>query len=198
MSVRRLHPEQPKSFAFTQKNLSWAKKQIAKYPKGRQASAVLPLLWRAQEQEGWLSEAAMKVVGDMLDMAPIRVLEVASFYTMFTLSPVGEHFIQLCGTTPCWLRGADRLKEMCKEHIGEERVLSKDGKFSWMEVECLGACVNAPMVQINDRYFEDLDEKTFTQLLEDLKEGKTITAGPQNSRFSSEPERDKPKGKQDA
>ncbi len=188
MSVRRLDPNQPASFAFTAENVEWAKTQIAKYPEGKQASAVIPLLWRAQEQhDGWLPEPAIRYVADMLGMEYIRAIEVATFYTMFNLSPVGEHYVQLCGTTPCWLRGADELKEVCRKHIGPEGTVSADGKFSWLEVECLGACVNAPMVQINADFFEDLDAASFERVLADLRSGKEVKPGPQNERHASEP-----------
>ena len=188
MSVRRLDPNQPASFAFTAENLDWANKQIAKYPQGKQASAIIPLFWRAQEQhDGWLPEPAIRYVAEMLGMDYIRALEVATFYTMFNLSPVGEHFVQLCGTTPCWLRGADELKEVCRKHIGPEKTVTADGKFSWMEVECLGACVNAPMVQINADFFEDLDATSLERVLTDLRAGKEAKPGPQNERHASEP-----------
>jgi NADH-quinone oxidoreductase subunit E len=189
MSVRRLHENQPDSFAFTQENMDWAAAQIAKYPEGRQASAILPLLWQAQKQGGgWLSEPAIRCVADMLGMAYIRALEVATFYSMFNLSPVGEFFVQLCGTTPCWLRGADDLKAVCRRQIGEPGDVSGDGKLSWIEVECLGACVNAPMVQINDDFYEDLTADTFERLLEDLRHGRDVVTGPQNGRQASAPE----------
>ncbi len=189
MSVRRLHSEQPESFAFSQENLDWAATQIAKYPEGRQASAILPLLWQAQKQGGgWLSEPAIRCVADMLDMPYMRALEVATFYSMFNLSPVGEYFVQLCGTTPCWLRGADDLKDVCRRQIGEPGDISEDGKLSWLEVECLGACVNAPMVQINDDFYEDLTADTFERLLEDLRHGRDVVTGPQNGRQASTPE----------
>jgi NADH-quinone oxidoreductase subunit E len=187
MSVRRLSSNQPASFAFSPENVEWAKGQIAKYPEGRQASAIIPLFWQAQKQEGWLSEPAIRYVADMLSMDYIRALEVATFYTMFNLSPVGEHFVQLCGTTPCWLRGSDDLKEACKKHIGPEGQVSADGKLSWIEVECLGACANAPMVQINDDYYEDLDGPSFGQMLEDLRSGKAVKTGSQTGRNGSEP-----------
>ncbi len=188
MSVRRLDPNQPESFAFTAENVEWAKGQIANYPEGKQASAIIPLLWRAQDQhDGWLPEPAIRYVAEMLDMEYIRALEVATFYTMFNLSPVGEHYVQLCGTTPCWLRGADELKEVCRKHIGPEGTVSADGKFSWLEVECLGACVNAPMVQINADFFEDLDAASFERVLNDLRAGKDVKPGPQNERHASEP-----------
>tara|TARA_X000000950_G_scaffold277996_2_gene368231 strand:- start:675 stop:1274 length:600 start_codon:yes stop_codon:yes gene_type:complete len=189
MSVRRLHEQQPEAFAFSEDNLVWAGEQIAKYPEGRQASAILPLLWQAQKQGGgWLSEPAIRCVADMLDMPYIRALEVATFYSMFNLSPVGEHFVQLCGTTPCWLRGADDLKAVCRKIIGEQGNVTEDGKLSWLEVECLGACVNAPMVQINDDFFEDLTADTFERLLEDLRNGREVATGPQNGRQASAPE----------
>jgi NADH-quinone oxidoreductase subunit E len=189
MSVRRLDPVQPESFKFSPANLKWTKQQIKKYPKGKQASAVIPLLWRAQEQhDGWLPEPALRAVAEILDMAYIRVLEVATFYTMFNLSPVGEHFVQLCGTTPCWLRGADDLKEVCRKVIGEQNQVTEDGMLSWLEVECLGSCTNAPMVQINKDYYEDLTAESFEKLLTDLREGKEVKPGPQNGRQFSCPE----------
>ena len=189
MSVRRLHENQPDNFAFTQENMDWAATQIAKYPEGRQASAILPLLWQAQKQGGgWLSEPAIRFVADMLGMAYIRALEVATFYSMFNLSPVGKFFVQLCGTTPCWLRGADDLKAVCRRQIGEPGDVSGDGKLSWIEVECLGACVNAPMVQINDDFYEDLTADTFERLLEDLRHGRDVVTGPQNGRQASAPD----------
>ncbi|MFN8831421.1 MAG: NADH-quinone oxidoreductase subunit NuoE [Labrys sp. (in: a-proteobacteria)] len=190
MSVRRLAPQsvQPASFAFTAENLAWVDGQIAKYPAGRQASAVIPLLWKAQEQcGGWLPRAAIEWVAQRLDMAVIRVMEVATFYTMFNLEPVGQYFIQFCGTTPCKLRGADAIKDVLKKRIGEERHVTADGKFSWLEVECLGACCNAPMVQINDDYFEDLTPEIFAKLLDDLASGKPVKKGPQSGRRASEP-----------
>ena len=154
MATRRLAPAdiQPASFAFTAENLAWAKSQIARYPEGRQASAVISLLWRAQEQAGgWLPQKAIEHVAEILGMPFIRVLEVATFYTMFNLEPVGRHFVQLCGTTPCMLRGANELKKVCHEKIGDEHHVTADGKFSWIEVECLGACVNAPMTVSSPR-----------------------------------------------
>jgi len=189
MSVRRLDPVQPESFEFSAANARWVKEQIKKFPKGKQASAVIPLLWRAQEQhEGWLPEPAIRHVAQILGMARIRVLEVATFYTMFNLSPVGRYFVQLCGTTPCMLRGAEEIKDVCQRVIGPQGKVTQDGLFSWLEVECLGACVNAPMVQINKDYFEDLTAENFEQLLVDLRGGKNITPGPQNGRQFSCPE----------
>jgi NADH-quinone oxidoreductase subunit E len=190
MSVRRLAPPdiQPADFSFSKENLAWAKKEIAKYPQGRQASAIIPLLWRAQEQAGgWLPEAAIRYVSDFLGMAHIRGLEVATFYTMFNLSPVGDFHVQLCGTTPCRLRGADDLEKICRARIGEQGEITGDGKFSWIEVECLGACVNAPMVQINADYYEDLDAASFGKILDTLAAGKTPKPGPQIDRQQSAP-----------
>src|SRR5882757_1187019 len=157
MSVRRLAPKelQPDAFAFTAENEVWIDKEIAKYPTGRQASAVIPLLWRAQEQVGgWVPQAAIEAIAARLGMAKIRVLEVATFYTMFNLEPVGRYFIQMCGTTPCQLRGAEAIRHVLKQRIGDQHHVTADGKFSWLEVECLGACCNAPMVQINYDYYE--------------------------------------------
>ncbi|MGB6389783.1 MAG: NADH-quinone oxidoreductase subunit NuoE, partial [Methyloceanibacter sp.] len=166
MSVRRLAAEQPEAFAFTPENLDWAKGQLEKYPEGRKASAVLPLLWRAQEQcGGWLPEPALRYVADFLSMANIRVYEIATFYTMFNLAPVGRHYVQVCGTTPCWLRGANDIKAACRELIGEPGQITEDGLFSWTEVECLGACVNAPVVQINKDYYEDLTPESLERIL---------------------------------
>ncbi|QFS99661.1 NADH-quinone oxidoreductase chain 2 [Labrenzia sp. THAF191b] len=185
MAVRRLAAEQPESFAFTEKNLDWAKKLIDRYPAGRQASAVIPLLWRAQEQnEGWVSEPAIRYIADLLDMPKIRVLEVATFYTMFQLQPVGKKaHIQVCGTTPCQLRGSEDLIKICKSRIAKHmHEISEDGMFSWEEVECLGACVNAPMVQIFKDTYEDLTEDSFNQLIDDIAAGKEVTPGPQNGR----------------
>ena len=190
MSVRRLAAEQPEAFAFSPANLRWAKEQLKKYPEGREASAVLPLLWRAQEQcGGWLPEPALRAVADMLGMAYIRVYEIATFYTMFNLAPVGRYYVQVCGTTPCWLRGADELKSVCRKRIGEPGHVTDDGTFSWTEVECLGACVNAPVVQINKDYYEDLDAARLERLLTDLKEGRDVTPGPQTGRQNSAPKR---------
>ena len=174
MSVRRLDPNQPASFAFTPENAAWAKATIAKYPPGKQASAVIPLLWRAQEQHGgWLPEPAMRLVADMLGMAYIRVYEMATFYTMFQLSPVGKKaHVQVCGTTPCMLRGAEALVEVCQRRIHPDpHHLSADGDFSWEEVECLGACANAPMVQIGKDTYEDLTPELFEKVLDGFASG---------------------------
>lgn len=187
--LRRLHHEQPESFAFTDANLAWAEAQITKYPEGRQASAVIPLLWRAQEQEGWLTKPALEHVADMLGMAYIRVLEVASFYFMFQMQPVGSIAnIQICGTTTCMICGAEDLIAVCKEKIADKpHTLSADGKFTWEEVECLGACTNAPMAQIGKDYYEDLTTEKFAALLDELAAGNVPVPGPQNGRYSSEP-----------
>jgi NADH-quinone oxidoreductase subunit E len=188
MSVRRLAEKQPPSFAFTPENLEWAKARMAKYPPGRQQSAVIPVLWKAQEQcGGWLPQKAMEATAALLDMPKIRVLEVATFYTMFNLSPVGKFHVQLCGTTPCMLRGSEDLKSVCRRMIGERDHVSNDGRFSWTEVECLGACVNAPMVQINYDYYEDLNAESLMHILNDLAAGKTPKPGPQVDRLNSAP-----------
>ena len=192
MSVRRLAPveQQPASFAFTAENLAWAKRQIAKYPEGRQASAVIPILWRAQEQSGgWLPQKAIEHVAGLLDMAQIRVLEVATFYAMFQLAPVGRKaHVQLCGTTPCMLRGADDLKRVCERRIHHEPFhVSADGNFSWEEVECLGACVNAPMVLIWNDTYEDLTAESFEAVLDGFAKDKSVTPGPQIERQFSAP-----------
>ncbi|MEM7238023.1 MAG: NADH-quinone oxidoreductase subunit NuoE [Pseudomonadota bacterium] len=189
MSLRRLHHEQPESFAFTPANLDWAQGQIAKYPEGRQASAVIPLLWRGQEQEGWVSRPMIEEVAGMLDMASIRVLEIATFYFMFQLQPVGSvAHIQVCGTTSCMLCGAEDLVAVCEEKIAPvPHQLSADGKLSWEEVECLGACSNAPMAQIGKDYYEDLTSETFSALLDRFVSGEVPRPGPQNGRWASEP-----------
>ncbi len=189
MAGRRFAPKelQPESFTFSPENEAWAREQIAKYPEGRQASAIISLLWRAQKQAGgWLPQKAIEHVGKMLGMAHIRAAEVATFYSMFNLEPVGKHFVQLCGTTPCQLRGANELKKVLKERVGDERHVNEDG-VSWLEVECLGACCNAPMAQINDDYFEDLTPESLEKLLDDLAAGRPVTPGPQNGRKGSEP-----------
>lgn len=187
--LRRLHSEQPDSFAFTPENQAWAEAQITKYPEGRQASAIIPLLWRAQEQEGWLSKPAIEYVADMLGMAYIRALEVATFYFMFQLQPVGSvAHIQVCGTTSCMICGAEDLIGICREKIAPNpHELSKDGKFSWEEVECLGACSNAPMAQIGKDYYEDLTAVRLSEIIDELSAGKVPTPGPQNGRYTSEP-----------
>ena len=188
MSVRRLAGDQPESFEFTPQNLAWLEKQIAKYPDGRQASAVVPALWQAQKQNNyWLPQKAIEKVAEHLDMPKIRVLEVATFYTMFNLEPVGKYYIQLCGTTPCMLCGSDDLIRLLERRVGPQRKVTDDGLFSWLEVECLGACCNAPMVQINDDFYEDLTVENFEKLLDDLAAGRPVKTGSQTGRVSSEP-----------
>jgi len=188
MSVRRLDKVQPDSFAFSRENLKWARAKIREYPKGKQASGVIPILWKAQEQEGWTSEPAIRYVATMLDMSFIRVLEVATFYTMFHLSPVGKKaHIQVCGTTPCMLRGSEDIIKVCKKRIGEAHTLSADGNFSWEEVECLGACTNAPMVQVVKDVYEDLTAQTMEKILDDFEAGRNPRPGPQIERQFSAP-----------
>ena len=189
MSVRRLHSEQPSSFAFTPENLAWAQQTITKYPAGKQASAVIPLLWRAQEQEGWCTEPAMRAVADMLGMAYIRVYEVATFYTMFQLAPVGKKaHVQVCGTTPCMLRGSEGLIEVCKKRIHpEQHHLSADGNFSWEEVECLGSCANAPMIQVFKDTYEDLTPALLEKVLDGFAKGTPPLPGSQIGRQASCP-----------
>ena len=190
MSVRRLAPEalQPSAFAFSSANDDWANGQIAKYPKGREASAVIPLLWMAQEQAGgWLPQKAIEAVGQKLVMPYMRVFEIATFYTMFNLAPAGAYFVQVCGTVPCHLKGAREIIKVCEDKIGPQSTVTADGKLSWLEVECLGACCNAPMVQINYDYYEDLTPENFAKLLDDLRSGKPVKTGPQVDRSCSEP-----------
>jgi NADH-quinone oxidoreductase subunit E len=188
MTVRRLAEDQPDSFAFTAENEAWAQTEITKYPPGRQASAVLALLWRAQEQNDyWLPRAAIERVASLLDMPMIRALEVATFYSMFNLSPVGRHHVQVCGTTPCVLRGAEDIKRICAERIGGQNHVTADGALSWVEVECLGACCNAPMAQINNDFYEDLDAENFVKLLDDLVAGRPVVKGSQTGRIGSAP-----------
>lgn len=181
--------DQPKSFAFTEENLDRAKQIIAKYPPGRQASAVIPLLDLAQRQnDNWLPRAAMEYVADLLGMPRIRVYEVATFYTMFNKAPVGKHFVQVCTTTPCWLRGSDEIVKACTRKLGVGlNETTDDGLFTLVEVECLGACVNAPMVQINDDYYEDLDPERMEAILEALKRGEKPAPGSQTGRQTSCP-----------
>ncbi len=188
MSVRRLAEVQPATFAFTPENKAWCDTQIAKYPEGRQASAILSLMWRAQTQHDyWLPKPAIEEIARMLDMPYIRALEVATFYSMFNLEPVGKYFIQMCGTTPCVLAGSDDIKAVLERVVGPMRHVRDDGMFCWLEVECLGACCNAPMVQINDDYYEDLSAENFEKLLGDLEAGRPVTIGSQTGRRTSEP-----------
>ncbi|MDB9772836.1 NADH-quinone oxidoreductase subunit NuoE [Candidatus Pelagibacter sp.] len=190
MSLRRPSKEQPENFNFNPASLEAAKSIIAKYPKDKQQSAVMALLYIAQKQNSnWIPLAAMKYIGKLLDMPYIKVYEVATFYTMYNLAPVGKYFIQVCTTTPCMIRGAYKLVEACKKKISEnENELSKDQSCSWMEVECLGACVNAPMLQINDDYYEDLDKEKTLKILDKILTGETPKPGSYRGRLNNEPE----------
>lgn len=187
--LRRLHHDQPESFAFTPANQEWAKGQMTKFPEGRQASAIIPLLWRAQEQEGWLTRPAIEHISEMLGLEYIRGLEVATFYFMFQLQPVGSvAHIQVCGTLSCMICGAEDLIGVCQEKIAAKpHVLSADGKFSWEEVECLGSCANAPMAQIGKDYYEDLTAARLGEIIDELAAGQVPAPGPQNGRYASEP-----------
>ena len=190
MSLKRPAKNQPQTFEFSHSSLEAVKAVIAKYPKGKQQSAVMALLYIAQRQNNnWIPLAAMKCIAQFLDMPYIKVYEVATFYSMYNLSPVGKFFIQVCTTTPCMIRGANKLVEACKEKISEnESELLKDKNCSWMEVECLGACVNAPMMQINDDYYEDLDKEKTLEILDKILKGETPTPGSYRGRLSNEPE----------
>jgi NADH-quinone oxidoreductase E subunit len=190
MSLKRPSKEQPVNFEFNSSSLEAAKTIIEKYPEGKKQSAVMALLYIAQKQnDNWIPLAAMKYIGKFLDMPYIKVYEVATFYSMYNLSPVGKHFIQICTTTPCMIRGAYKLVEACKEKISEkENELSKNKDCSWMEVECLGACVNAPMMQINNDYYEDLDKDKTLKILDTILSGKTPKPGSYRGRLNTEPE----------
>ncbi|WP_334163871.1 NADH-quinone oxidoreductase subunit NuoE [Phenylobacterium sp.] len=189
MSVRRLSPVQPESFAFKPEVLKEAQRWMANYPAGKQQSAVIPILWLVQKQDGWVSEPAIRAVAELLGMPVIRVLEIATFYTMFMLEPVGTHaLVQVCGTTPCQTRGAEALLDVCKRRIGPQNHRSADGKFYWQEVECLGACSNAPMAAINDYYYEDLDPASFEKLLDQFAAGETPPPGSVIGRQGASPE----------
>ena len=190
MSVRRLAPPevQPASFAWNEASKEKCAFWLAKYPAERQRSAVIPFLWLAQKQEGWVSQKAIEAIGEQLSMPYIRVYEVATFYTMFHLSPVGKHHLQVCGTTPCMLRGSGELIKICKKRIGEHHEITKDGLLSWEEMECLGSCANAPVVAIHDYYHEDLDKDSFNQIIDDLVAGKEVKAGSAIGRQKSAPE----------
>jgi len=188
MSVRRLAAEQPASFTFSEATMEKARWWMTKYPPERKASAVIPILWLVQKQEGWISEPAIRAIAELLEMPKIRVLEVTTFYTMFHLAPVGKHHFQLCGTTPCMLRGAEDLKEVCKSRIGPKHAVSADGMFSWEEVECVGACVNAPVIAIDDYYHEDLTPAALEGLFDQLARGEKIKPGSALKRQTSAPE----------
>ena len=190
MSLRKPSKDQPKNFEFNKTSLEASKKIVSMYPDGKQQSAVMALLYLAQRQnDNWIPLAAMKYIAKLLEMPYIKVYEVATFYTMYNLAPVGKHFIQICTTTPCMIRGAYNLVEACKEKISKnENELSKDKSCSWMEVECLGACVNAPMMQINDFYYEDLDKEKTLKILDKILKGETPKAGSYRGRLNNEPE----------
>ena len=190
MNLKKISKVQPSDFNFNNKNLEEAQKIIKNYPEGKQQSAVMALLYLAQKQnDNWIPLAAMKYIAKFLTMPYIKVYEVATFYTMYNLSPVGKYFFQICTTTPCMIRGAYDIVKTCKEKISDkEKELSKDKTCSWMEVECLGACVNGPMIQINDDYFEDLNEKKLEKIIEAIKENQKIQPGSYRGRKSSEPE----------
>ena len=190
MKVTSYRDGETDGFEFSPEIMQEAQRIVARYPEGREASATIPLLDLAQRQnDGWLSREAINYVANFLGIAPIRVYEVASFYTMFNMKPVGRHLIQVCRTTPCWLRGSDALTNLCKEKLAvglHER--TEDGLFTVMEVECLGACANAPMVQINDDYYEDLTPERLSEIIDDLRAGKDVPVGSQTGRLSSAPE----------
>ena len=190
MSLRKISKDQPESFEFNNKSLEAAKKIISNYPKGKQQSAVMALLYIAQRQnDNWIPLSAMKYIAKMLEMPYIKVYEVATFYTMYNLAPVGDYFFQVCTTTPCMIRGAYKLVDVCKKKISEkESEITENGKASWMEVECLGACVNAPMIQINDDYFEDLNEEKLEKIIDQINKNQKPKPGSYRGRLSSEPE----------
>jgi NADH-quinone oxidoreductase subunit E len=190
MSLKKISKDQPKSFEFNNKNLEAAKKIISNYPNGKQQSAVMALLYIAQRQnDNWIPLSAMKYIAKMLEMPYIKVYEVATFYTMYNLAPVGDYFFQVCTTTPCMIRGAYKLVDVCKKKISEkESEITENGKASWMEVECLGACVNAPMIQINDDYFEDLNEEKLEKIIDQINKNQKPKPGSYRGRLSSEPE----------
>ena len=189
MTVKRLDVNQPESFSFSKEDIALINNTIQNYPDGRKQSAVVPSLYIAQKRAGgWLPEQAILKVAEMLDMPKMRVLEIASFYSMFNLTPTGDNFIQVCGTTPCWLRGSDEIKKACQDMVGNEGEVSNDS-ISWLEVECLGACVNAPAVQINEDYYEDLDYENMRLLINNIKDKKGMKIGSQTGRVSSEPKK---------
>ena len=191
MSVKKIHDDQPKDFRFSEENLKNIEDILKRYPKKNKKSAVMPLLYLAQRQnENWIPLAAMKYIANYLSMPYISVYEVATFYTMYNLAPVGKYFIQVCTTTPCLIRGADKIVKLCKEKISQnENEISKKGKCSWTEVECLGACVSAPMVQINNDYYEDLDEKSTIEILDSLINNKPLKSGSYRGRKNTSPEK---------
>ncbi len=190
MTLRKISKNQPESFEFTKESLEEIRNIIKKYPKGKQQSAVMPLLFIAQKQnDNWIPLSAMKNIGKLLEMPYVKVYEVATFYSMYNLTPVGKNFIQVCTTTPCMIRGAGKIVDACKEKISEnENELSSDKNCSWMEVECLGACINAPMMQINENYYEDLDKEKALRILDQIILGKKPKPGSYRGRLNSEPE----------
>ena len=190
MSIKKVSKEQPDSFEFNEENLKIANDIIKNYPGGKQQSAVMSFLYLAQRQNNnWIPLVAMKYIAKLLNMPYIKVYEVATFYSMYNLSPVGKYFVQVCTTTPCMIRGAYKLVEACKEKISKnQNTLSKDGKCSWVEVECLGACVNAPMMQINEDYFEDLDKEKTSKIFDKMLNDEDIEPGSYRGRVNSEPE----------
>ena len=190
MSIKKVHDIQPDSFSFTEQNLSAAKSILNKYPENRKKSAVIPLLYLAQRQnQNWIPLAAIKYVAKYLSMPYIKVYEIATFYSMYNLSPVGKYFVQVCTTSPCLLRGADKITKVCKNKISpNQNEISKNGKCSWTEVECLGACVNAPMIQINNDYYEDLDENSTTKIIESLMVDTPLKPGSYRGRKNTSPE----------
>ena len=190
MSLRRPAKNQPETFEFSSSSMEEAKKIVLKYPEGKQQSAVMALLYIAQKQnDNWIPLAAMKYIAKFLDMPYIKVYEVATFYTMYNLSPVGKYFVQICTTTPCMIRGANKIVEACKEKISDkENELLNDKNCSWMEVECLGACVNAPMMQINDNYYEDLDKEKTIEIFDKILKGEDPKPGSYRGRLNTEPE----------
>ena len=191
MSLKKVHDDQPDSFEFSDENLKKAEEILSRYPKENKKSAVMPFLYLAQKQNNnWIPLSAMKYIANLLSMPYISVYEVATFYTMYNLAPVGKHFIQVCTTTPCLIRGADKIVKLCKEKISSsENELSKKGSCSWMEVECLGACVNGPMIQVNDDYYEDLDEKNTVEILDSLINDKPLKPGSYRGRKNTAPEK---------
>ncbi|MAW17170.1 MAG: NADH-quinone oxidoreductase subunit NuoE [Pelagibacteraceae bacterium] len=193
MSLKKVHDNQPKEFKFSDENLKKAEEILKKYPNKNKKSAVMPFLYLAQKQNSnWIPLAAMKYIANYLSIPYISVYEVATFYSMYNLEPVGKHFIQVCTTTPCLIRGADKIVQLCKEKISpNENQISKKGNCSWMEVECLGACVNAPMIQINNDYYEDLDEKSTKEILLSLIDDKPIKPGSYRNRKNTAPEKKK-------
>jgi len=194
MSLKKIHDQQPEYFEFTKENKDNAEKILKKYPENRKKSAVMPFLYLAQRQnENWIPLTAMKYIAKLLEMPYIKVYEVATFYTMYNLAPVGKYFVQVCTTSPCLIRGADKIVKICKEKISkEENTLSENKLCSWLEVECLGACVNAPMMQINDDYYEDLNEKNTIEIIDSLLTNKPIKSKSFRNRTSSAPEKNRP------